>query len=98
MPPRSLEGKTLDYWKLQMHWNGRQSELAKVDPFLVPVTVQDAIAGCNQIMADLDPSRTLSQRAFAFQTAIINRPDKAPRVKKTVAVNLAKASPANISA
>jgi len=83
MPKRSLEGKTLDYWILQMHWNGRQEELAKYDPFLTPLTVQDAIKGCNDIMTDLDPARPLSQRAFNFQSEIINRPDKPalPKVK-----------------
>lgn len=99
MPPRSLAGKTLDYWKLQMHWNGRQEVLRQFDPFMTVVTVQDAIAGCNNIMTDLDPARPLSQRAFKFQSEIICRPDPPAKAKTTTAVDLAKvATPANISA
>jgi hypothetical protein len=82
-----------------MHWNGRQADLARFDPFLTPVTVQDAIAGCNNIMTGLDPKRALSQRTFAFQTEIINRPDKPIKAKLKVptAPNTVKA-PVNISA
>lgn len=78
MPPRSLEGKTLDYWRLQMHWNGHTAILKQFDPFLKPPTVQDAIAGCNAIMANLDPKRSLSQRAFHFQDEVIKHESQPP--------------------
>lgn len=83
--PTPLEAKTLMYWTLQMHWNGKTHVLKRTQPFIKQATVQSAILDCNTIMSNLDPKRRLSQLAFKLQSEIINKPDPVARADKAAA-------------